>query len=256
MSRYRIPRFQAVACLLFVLFFSMNNAAFAADGEALFKANCSSCHKPDQDYTGPALKGWKSRIPKSEGWIYKWVANPAQMIATDPYAKALFEKWKPTQMTAFGSLTKEEIDAILKYVDDYKPAAAADGKKEGQEWNYYYPSNEEEWKNPQPMLCIDWVDDEIHGIVRTWYVNGKLESEKEMNHNKKQGMSIACYRDGSVMLIEEYENDLLVSGKYLKKGEEDPFSRVVGGSGIVTLFGPDGDFLRKIEYRKGKPSQQ
>ena len=26
-------------------------------GEALFKANCASCHKPDKDFTGPALKG-------------------------------------------------------------------------------------------------------------------------------------------------------------------------------------------------------
>ena len=146
-------------------------------------------------------------------------------------------------------LYREEGSLEAKYL-------LRNGKKEGQEWNYYYPSNQEEWKNPQPMLCIDWVDDEIHGIVRTWYVNGKLESEKEMNHNKKQGISIAWYRDGSVMLIEEYENDLLVSGKYLKKGEENPLSRVVGGSGIVTLFGPDGDFLRKIEYRKGKPSEQ
>lgn len=130
------------------------------------------------------------------------------------------------------------------------------GKKEGQEWNYYYPSTEEERKNPAPMLCIDWQNDEIHGVVKTWYVNGKLESEREMNHNKKQGMAIAWYRDGSLMLIEEYENDLLVAGKYLKKGEEDPFSRVVGGSGLVTLFGPDGDFLRKVEYRKGKPVEQ
>jgi len=133
MSRYRIPRLQALACLLFFTF-SFNHSVFAADGEALFKANCSSCHKPDEDYTGPALKGWKSRIPQTDkDWIYKWVANPAQMIATDAYAKNLFEKWKPTQMTAFGSLTKEEIDAIMKYVDDYKPATpSGDGKKDGQ----------------------------------------------------------------------------------------------------------------------------
>ena len=70
---------------------STSNATFAADGEALFKANCSNCHKPDADYTGPALKGWADREPSKE-WIYKWVANPAQMIASDAYAKQLFEK--------------------------------------------------------------------------------------------------------------------------------------------------------------------
>jgi hypothetical protein len=54
-------------------------------------------------------------------WIYEWIANPAAKVATDPYAKQLFEKWKPTVMTGFSNLKKDEIDAILKYVDDYTP---------------------------------------------------------------------------------------------------------------------------------------
>ena len=123
MSRYRITINKTLAVLLLVLLFSINNSAFAADGEALFKANCSNCHKPDADYTGPALKGWSNREPDAN-WVYKWVANPAQMIASDAYAKSLFEKWKPTVMTAFPNLKKEEIDAIMKYVDDYTPPVA------------------------------------------------------------------------------------------------------------------------------------
>lgn len=120
MSLYRFFVRPALSLLLplFLLFFSQTVSA--ADGEALFKANCANCHKPDADYTGPALKGWADRVPDKE-WIYKWVANPAQMIATDAYAKSLFEKWKPTVMTAFGNLKKDEIDAIMKYVDDYTP---------------------------------------------------------------------------------------------------------------------------------------
>lgn len=123
MNCYRITFKKVLLSLLLVLFFASNNNVFAADGEALFKANCANCHKPDADYTGPALKGWSKRIP-SPDWVYKWVANPAQMIASDAYAKSLFEKWKPTVMTAFSNLKKEEIDAILKYVDDYTPPAA------------------------------------------------------------------------------------------------------------------------------------
>ncbi len=120
MSLYRFFVRPALSLLLplFLLFFSQTVSA--ADGEALFKANCANCHKPDADYTGPALKGWADRVPDKE-WIYKWVANPAQMIATDAYSKSLFEKWKPTVMTAFGNLKKDEIDAIMKYVDDYTP---------------------------------------------------------------------------------------------------------------------------------------
>lgn len=104
----------------------LSTGSFAQDGEALFKANCSNCHKPDQKYTGPALKGWKDREPSPE-WIYKWIANPSAMIASDAYAKKLFDEYKPIMMTAFPQLKKEEVDAIMKYVDDYTPPAPAAG---------------------------------------------------------------------------------------------------------------------------------
>ena len=118
MSRYRKIINKVFASLLLVLLVSINNSVLAADGEALFKANCANCHKPDADYTGPALKGWASRIP-SPDWVYRWVANPSGQ--NDPHATELKAKWKPTIMTAFPQLKKEEIDAILKYVDDYTP---------------------------------------------------------------------------------------------------------------------------------------
>lgn len=122
MSRYRKIINRIFASCLFLLLVSVQNNVKAADGEALWKANCANCHKPDADYTGPALKGWRDRVPNEE-WIYKWVANPAAMIATDAYAKSVFEKWKPTVMTGFSNLKKEEVDAIMKYVDDYQPPA-------------------------------------------------------------------------------------------------------------------------------------
>jgi len=128
MSRYRKIINRIFASCLFLLLVSVQNNVIAADGEALWKANCANCHKPDKDYTGPALKGWRDRVPNEE-WIYKWVANPAAMIATDAYAKSVFEKWKPTVMTGFSNLKKDEVDAIMKYVDDYQPPApkAAEG---------------------------------------------------------------------------------------------------------------------------------
>ncbi len=121
-----------------------------------------------------------------------------------------------------------------------------DGQKQGEELHYYQKTNE-------PMLLINWHDDEIHGIVRTWYLNGKVESEKEMVVNKKQGKYLAWYEDGSLMMIEEYDNDILASGKYFKKGEEIPASRVMLGSGTATIFDSRGNFLRKTEYQKGLP---
>lgn len=131
MSRYRKIINRIFTSIFLVVLLSINLQSFAADGEALFKANCASCHKIDKDFTGPALKGWSERVP-GDGWIYKWMANPAAQ--TDPYATALKDKWKPTIMTAFAQLSKEDIDGIFKYVDDWAPPVAptgATGQPEG-----------------------------------------------------------------------------------------------------------------------------
>jgi len=127
MSRYRKIFYHFFAPLLIVIFLSFSQKSIAADGEGLFKANCASCHKPDKDFTGPALQGWKSRQP--EGWIYKWVANPATLIASgDKYAAELYAKWKNNgMMSAFPALKTEEVDAIMKYVDEYKAPGATKG---------------------------------------------------------------------------------------------------------------------------------
>jgi cytochrome c551/c552 len=118
MSRYRKIFNRIFTSIFLVVLLSINNQSLAADGGALFKANCASCHKIDKDFTGPALKGWKDRVPAGE-WIYKWIGNPGAQ--TDPYATTLKAKWKPTIMTAFSNLKKDEVDAILKYVDDWAP---------------------------------------------------------------------------------------------------------------------------------------
>jgi Cytochrome c/Cytochrome c7 and related cytochrome c len=130
MIRYKkfISRF--VASLIFIGFIS-NNSAFA-QGEALFKAQCANCHKVDGKYTGPWIKGARDRQPDKE-YIYKWMANPAGMIASDAYAKTLFAEYKPTIMTAFPNLKKAEIDAILDYVDTYvAPPPPVGGDVAGQ----------------------------------------------------------------------------------------------------------------------------
>ncbi|MBS1752605.1 MAG: c-type cytochrome [Ferruginibacter sp.] len=126
MSRYRKIFNRIFASIFLVVLLSVNQQSFAADGEALFKANCAACHKVDKDFTGPALKGWKDRVPGGD-WIYRWVANSAEVIASgDAYAVKLFNDHNKAQMTAFhNQLKKEDIDAILKYVDDWAPPVAA-----------------------------------------------------------------------------------------------------------------------------------
>ena len=124
-----------------------------------------------------------------------------------------------------------------------------DGKKHGEEWEYY-PSNDEQL---HPKLLLTWFDDRIQGVVKTWYENGTLESQREMSGNKKHGIGFAYYRSGDLMLMEEYENDRLSKGSYFKKGETTPISTIENGEGTATLFHSEGHFLNKILYEKGKP---
>lgn len=123
MSCYRNFFRRIVSALFFIALLSVSTGALAQDGQALFKANCASCHKPDKDFTGPALKGARDREP-SKDWVYKWVANTTTMVETDPYAKALKAKYGAV-MNAFPQLKKEEIDAILDWADKYTPGGDA-----------------------------------------------------------------------------------------------------------------------------------
>ena len=117
---------KALATLSVLFFFSFQNPLLAQDGQAIYKTYCASCHKPDKDFTGPALKGARDREP-SKDWVYKWVANTTTMVNTDPYAMALKAKYGSV-MTAFPDLKKEEIDAVLNWADSYtEPAPAAGG---------------------------------------------------------------------------------------------------------------------------------
>lgn len=86
-----------------------------AYGEALFKANCASCHKPFADLTGPMLAGSRERAPNIE-WPYKWVNNVNSMIENDWYARSLLRKWG-SRMTQF-NLPARDIKAILDYCDN------------------------------------------------------------------------------------------------------------------------------------------
>ncbi|WP_246625362.1 c-type cytochrome [Edaphocola aurantiacus] len=114
-----------MALIAVLTVFGSFTQANAQDGKALFQANCASCHNPIKDATGPALQGITGRAPSTE-WIHKWVKNSAAVIASgDKYANGIYTKWNKTAMTAFPNLKEEEVDAIIKYVEEYKAPTAA-----------------------------------------------------------------------------------------------------------------------------------
>jgi len=123
MLRFKKIVFQSIALVAIVLF--SNFSSSAQDGKAIFQANCASCHNPLKDATGPALQGVDKRVPSKE-WIYNWIHNSAKVISSgDKYANDLYNKWNKTAMTAFPQLSNAEIDAVIKYVNDYKAPSAA-----------------------------------------------------------------------------------------------------------------------------------
>ena len=112
-----------LTAILFVGTFNAN-----AQGEALFKAKCASCHQPHKNGTGPKLfqvrTKWSDGGAK-DGSIYQWVKNWQNAVATDPYAQTV-STWSPTAMQAFPELEKADVDAILDWVDSQAdPATAA-----------------------------------------------------------------------------------------------------------------------------------
>jgi antitoxin component YwqK of YwqJK toxin-antitoxin module len=142
-------------------------------------------------------------------------------------------------------------------IEDYYPNGelrcsyhVLDGKKQGEEWEYYSSSTKQKQK---PKLNLHWHEDQIEGQVKTWYENGTLESQREIHQQKKQGLSFAWYKNGDLMMVEDYANDLLIKGSYFKRGDKTPVSKIEEGKGLATLFTSDGVFWKKIPYEKGKP---
>jgi len=126
------------------------------------------------------------------------------------------------------------------------------GIKHGEEVEYYdrfFASS----APPQPKLSFYWYEGKVQGMVKTWYPNGVLESQKEMANSSKNGVLTAWYRDGNLMMIEEYNNDHLIRGDYFKKEERVPVTRIIDGKGTVSVFDAEGHFVQKIVYANGKP---
>lgn len=116
----------------------------------------------------------------------------------------------------------------------------------------FYPYNGGE---PKPKLSVAWYEGKVQGLVKTWYDNHTMESQKEMSDNKRNGVSTVWYRDGQLMMIEEYENDKLKKGDYYRKGYRQPLTHVINGEGTATIFDSEGNYLRKIPYMQGQPEK-
>lgn len=95
------------------------------EGRSLFKSLCSSCHKLDKKFIGPALGGIEDK--RENDWLKQWIRNNAELRATgDKDAVAIFEEYKGSVMTAFPQLSDQNIDDILYYTTVGDPVKKTD----------------------------------------------------------------------------------------------------------------------------------
>lgn len=85
--------------------------ALAAKGKSVFDQKCAACHKFDERFVAPPLKGVTQR--RQPEWILSMILNPVEMTQKDPAAKELLGTYL-TQMT-FQDVSGEDARAILEY---------------------------------------------------------------------------------------------------------------------------------------------
>lgn len=103
------------------------------NGQALFNANCASCHKVTNEVlAAPGLAGIRERWTSGDELLVKWIQNPqAAAESGDPYIKSLVDRYVGTYgwMSA-QAVSADDVKDIMAYVqnppDVAAPAATAD----------------------------------------------------------------------------------------------------------------------------------
>jgi cytochrome c551/c552 len=100
-----------------VLFAGIVQAQDPAEGETLFKQNCTSCHAVKRKVVGPALAGVQERWA-DKALLVKFIQNSQAVInGGDAYSKELYAKYNNTVMPAHAFLSDAQVGSILAYVD-------------------------------------------------------------------------------------------------------------------------------------------
>lgn len=146
LKTFSVKHFKKLVLVFALISFGFNGYA-QPDGEKLFKANCSSCHKAtDQKLVGPGLKGARDRWGNDDAKLVKWVQNSQAYLKTgDSYANNLFKEYNGSVMPN-QTVSADEVKAILDYVDSYvppvvvtnTPVAETSGEPAETNWTYIW----------------------------------------------------------------------------------------------------------------------
>lgn len=167
----------------------------AQDGEKLFKAKCNTCHMVDKNSTGPVLKGVKQKWTEAgeAELIYEWVKNPQTLIASGKSKVAIESKnFSAVDMTP-QDVSKEEIDAILDYVDNYTAPAPVEIKNDPKDPQKTIVTNYSEnltlfnWLLTSIiilLIAIIVMSSSIKSLIKSDYFIKKLKSHNSESSSK------------------------------------------------------------------------
>jgi len=91
--------------------------AMVERGAALFKTNCTACHKTDKRFIGPNPTGILER--RSPEWVMNMILDPRLMTEKDQCAKDLLVEFNGAAM-ANQNMTEEQVRDILEYFRSLK----------------------------------------------------------------------------------------------------------------------------------------
>jgi antitoxin component YwqK of YwqJK toxin-antitoxin module len=212
-------------------------------------------HGTCMGYRSGGVICWKEEYDK--GLLRKAAYYDAsqQLIANVEEGEGLRALFDGERVAEVQEIHEGKVEGLIRRLDAEGGLSSQftlkNGKKQGEEW-IYFKRKETATEPLQPKLLLTWDEDMLHGKVRSWYPTGQVQSEREMIRNKRSGPLLAWYRNGSIMLVEEYENDQLENGLYYRKNRKDPISSIVNGTGMATLYDEDGVLRHKVQYVKGK----
>ena len=89
----------------------------AAEGQKVFEAKCTACHKLGERYVGPPLGGILEKV--TPAFAMNMILNPQEMIEKHPVVKQLLAE--TMSFMANQGLTREDARAVVEYIRTQHP---------------------------------------------------------------------------------------------------------------------------------------
>ncbi|MBZ0327734.1 MAG: cytochrome c [Altibacter sp.] len=193
-----------ITVFMFFILSCSSQYIIGQDGEALFKQNCTACHKLGKKFLGPDLLGVTKKRDKD--WVVSFIKSSQTMIkAGDSLAVALFKENNEVIMNDQPGLSNNDINAILAYIDEETAARTSSSVSVVEE--------------AVEIIPIEYTEEDVK--------NGHLLFSGKKRFANKGTSCISCHH---------IDSDELISGGILAKDLTAAYSRM-GDAGLVSIIG-------------------